>query len=84
MSALTPSAAPARPRATDLRVEEIAIDDFVARVLARAHRGAHVRAAPDEARLILDLAHMFADEMAGTGVPFDREQFIDAVMQDRP
>jgi hypothetical protein len=54
-------------------------DEFIAGVLQRAHRTAHAHAAPDEARVILGLAQLFADELARTHVRFDRLRFVHAV-----
>jgi hypothetical protein len=51
-------------------------------VLDRAHRAAHAHAAPDEARVILGLAHLFADELAKTNLRFDRLRFIHAATED--
>jgi hypothetical protein len=58
------------------------IDEFVARVLGQAHQTAHANAAPDEARAILRLAQMFADELAKTDLRFDRLRFIEAAIED--
>jgi hypothetical protein len=58
------------------------IDAFVARVLGRAHHAACVREAPEEARVILVLAHLFADELAKSDLPFDRVQFIEAALDE--
>src|SRR4051812_4890584 len=55
--------------------EPVAVDEFVARVLDRAHRVACAHAAPDEARVILELAQLFADELAKSNVRFDRLRF---------
>ncbi len=62
--------------------EPLAVDEFVARVLGRAHRAACAHAEPDEARVILELAHLFADELATTNVRFDRLRFIEAVIEE--
>jgi hypothetical protein len=68
----------------DLRVagERLAIDEFVARVLGQAHREAYARAAPDEARVILELAQLFADELAKADLRFDRLRFIEAATEE--
>jgi hypothetical protein len=58
--------------------EPLGIDEFVARVLGRAHQAAYAHAAPDEARVILDLAHLFADELAKADLRFDRLRLIHA------
>jgi hypothetical protein len=61
--------------------EPLAIDEFVARVLGQAHQAAYAHAAPDEARVILRLAHLFADELAKTNAQFDRLRFIEAAIE---
>jgi hypothetical protein len=58
--------------------EPVAVDDFVARVLDQAHQAACAHDAPDEARAILHLAQLFADELAKTNTRFDRLRFIEA------
>jgi len=62
--------------------EPIAVDEFVARVLGRAHHAACAHAAPDEARVILGLAHLFADELGKTDARFDRLRFIAAAVEE--
>ena len=78
------SAGTTRRFANELHVagEPVAVDEFVARVLGQAHRAAHAQAAPDEARVILDLAHLFAGELAKTDLRFDRGRFIHAAIED--
>jgi hypothetical protein len=64
--------------------EEISVDSSViAQVLGRAHRTAEAQNAPNEARVILHVAHSFADELAGTDHRFDRERFIQAATEDQ-
>ena len=58
-----------------------AIDQFVARVLRRAHQSAEARNAPNEARAILDVAHMFADELIAGDPGFDRFGFVEAATE---
>ena len=58
-----------------------AIDQFVARVLRRAHRSAEDRNAPSEARAILEVAHMFADELTASDPRFDRFGFVHAATE---
>ena len=58
-----------------------AIDQFVARVLRRAHDAAESRNAPSEARAILDLAHLFADELTASHPGFDRFSFVVAATE---
>ena len=55
-----------------------AVDQFVARVLRRAHESAEARAAADEARVILGVAHLFADEFTASHPGFDRLGFVEA------
>ena len=59
-----------------------AVDQFVARVLRRAHQSAEARNAPDEARAILDVAHRFADELIASDPGFDRFGFVGAATED--
>jgi hypothetical protein len=58
-----------------------AVDQFVARVLRRAHESAEARNAPSEARAILDVAHMFADEWIAGDPGFDRFGFVAAATE---
>ena len=58
-----------------------AVDQFVARVLRRAHHRAEARNAPSEARAILDVAHLFADELTATHPGFDRLEFVTAATE---
>jgi hypothetical protein len=58
--------------------EPVAVDQFIARVLRRAHRTAESVGAPDEARAILHVAQLFADDLAETDPQFDRLRFIEA------
>jgi hypothetical protein len=60
---------------------EEAVDQFVARVLRRAHERAEARNAPDEARAILEVAHLFADEMIASQPEFDRFGFVEAATE---
>ena len=62
--------------------EPVAVDEFVARVLDQAHQAAWAHAAPDEARVILGLAQLFADELAKTNPQFDRLRFIKAAVEE--
>jgi hypothetical protein len=61
--------------------EAEAVDQFVARVLRRAHQSAEARNAPSEARAILDVAHLFADEWIATDPGFDRLGFVEAATE---
>ena len=58
-----------------------AVDQFVARVLRRAHQTAEARNAPSEARAILDVAHLFADELTASHPGFDRLAFVEAATE---
>ena len=62
--------------------EPEAVDQFVARVLHRAHEAAEARNAPSEARAILDVAHLFADELIVSHPGFDRVGFVHAATED--
>jgi hypothetical protein len=62
--------------------ERMAVDEFVARVLHEAHQAAYAHAAPDEARVILELAQSFADELAKADLRFDRLRFIEAATEE--
>ena len=61
--------------------DEEAVDQFVARVLCRAHESAEARNAPSEARAILDVAHLFADELIASQPGFDRLGFVGAATE---
>ena len=58
-----------------------AVDQFVARVLRRAHENAEARNAPNEARAILGVAHLFADELTASYAGFDRLGFVAAATE---
>jgi len=58
-----------------------AVDQFVARVLRRAHQSAEARNAADEARAILGMAHLFADELTAGHPGFDRLGFVAAATE---
>ena len=59
-----------------------AVDQFVARVLRRAHQSAEARNAANEARAILGVAHLFADELIAGDPGFDRLGFVTAATED--
>jgi hypothetical protein len=59
-----------------------AVDQFVARVLRRAHANAEARNQASEARVILGVAHLFADELTAGDPGFDRMGFVTAVTED--
>ena len=58
-----------------------AVEQFVARVLRRAHESAEARNAPNEARAILGVAHLFADELIASHPGFDRFGFVAAATE---
>jgi hypothetical protein len=58
-----------------------AVDQFVARVLRRAHHTAEARNAPSDARAILGVAHLFADELTASDPGFDRLGFVAAATE---
>ena len=58
-----------------------AVDQFVARVLRRAHQSAEARNAVNEARAILGVAHLFADELTAGHPGFDRFGFVAAATE---
>ena len=55
-----------------------ALDQLVARVLRRAHQTAEARDEPSEARAILHVAQLFADELTASHPGFDRLGFVTA------
>jgi hypothetical protein len=57
------------------------VDQFVARVLCRAHQTAEARNAPSEARAVLGVAQLFADELTGSDPRFDRVGFVEAATE---
>ena len=61
-----------------LRGDLEAIDELIARVLRRAHQTAAHLNTPSDARMILHVAHSFADELATTNPQFDRVGFVRA------
>jgi hypothetical protein len=66
----------------DASTEQPAVDEFVARVLGQAHQSAVKLHAPTEARAILRVAQLFADELAKADLEFDRVQFIEAALEE--
>jgi hypothetical protein len=58
-----------------------AVGRFVARVLRRAHESAEARNAANEARAILGVAHLFADELTAGDPGFDRLGFVTAATE---
>jgi hypothetical protein len=83
-SSLAPDSRTALDRYTTVALVEgaaEAVDQFVARVLHRAHDAAEARNAPSEARAILDVAHLFADELTASLPGFDRFSFVAAATE---
>jgi hypothetical protein len=94
MSAITQATSPAAradradvggpiPRDPSAPAQSLIVEEFIARVLHRAHHAAHASDAPSEARAVLGLAQLFADELATISWRFDRVRFIHAVTQER-
>lgn len=54
------------------------VEEFIAHVLHRAHHAAQASGAPGEARTVLGLAQLFAEELAAISEEFDRLRFIQA------
>jgi hypothetical protein len=54
------------------------VHEFVARVLRRAHETAD---APSDARAILGVAQLFADELTASDPEFDRLAFVEAATE---
>ena len=87
---MNPSAAPAHSGEVEGRYmngalgesDPEAVEQLIARVLHRAHRTAETFEAPNDARVILHVAHSFADELVMLDPRFDRLQFIKDVIED--
>jgi len=60
------------------RSEPAPVEQLISRVLRRAHDAAETLNAHDEARAILHVARLFADELATRTPAFDRLHFIEA------
>jgi hypothetical protein len=58
------------------------VEEFIAHVLHRAHHAAHASGEPDEARVVLGLAQLFAEELAAISEEFDRLRFIHAATRE--
>ena len=63
--------------------ELLAPDEFIVRVLRRAHQAVEPVRSPGEHRVISDVAHLFADDLERTDPGFDRVRFIEAVREGR-
>jgi hypothetical protein len=61
-----------------LRGDPEAMHELIVRVLRRVHQTARDLNSPSDARVILEVAHSFADELATTNPQFDRIGFIEA------
>jgi hypothetical protein len=62
--------------------EPVSVEQYIADVLGRAHQAAEALHEPDEARAILHVAQLFAEDLARTDLRFDRVQFIEAITRD--
>ena len=60
----------------------VAVDQYIADVLGRAHQTAEAFDEPDEARAILHVAQLFAEELAKIDPQFDGLHFIEAITRD--
>ena len=58
--------------------EGVAVEEFVARVLAHAYRATVANNAPNDTRGVLYVTHCFAEELATTNPRFDRLRFVSA------
>jgi hypothetical protein len=61
--------------------ETVSVDQYIADVLRPAHQLAEANE-PDEARAILHVAQLFAEDLARADPQFDRLQFIRAITGD--
>jgi hypothetical protein len=68
----------------DVERELEAVDQFVARVLRQAHQAAHARDEPGDERAILEVAELFADELAAGDPAFDSVGFLAAAIDSGP
>ena len=60
----------------------LAVEQYIVDVLRRAHLAAEAEDAADEARAILHVAQLFAEDLARTDPQFDRLQFIRAITRE--
>ena len=65
------------------RGEPISLDQYIADVLRRAHQTAEAVHDPDEARAILHIAQLFAEQLAEADPHFDRLLFLEAVTREQ-
>ena len=61
-----------------LRGDPEAMHELILRVLRRLHEAADALDDPSDARVIFDVAHAFAEELAAANPQFDRIGFIKA------
>ena len=62
--------------------ERLAIDEFIAGVLRRAHQTVEPLRSPSEHWTILRVAHLFADGLERADLPFDHLHFIEVATED--
>jgi hypothetical protein len=62
--------------------QPVAVDEYIAGVLRRAHQTADAVHEPNQARAILHVAELFAEDLAKTDPQFDRLRFIQAATRD--
>jgi hypothetical protein len=60
----------------------VALDQYIADVLRRAHQMAEAIHEPDEARAILHVAQLFAEELTRTDPHFDRLRFLRTITRE--
>jgi hypothetical protein len=60
----------------------VSIEEYVADVLRRAHQAAEAVNEPDEARAVLHVAQLFADDLGTRDLRFDRVEFIGAITRE--
>lgn len=58
------------------------VERFVARILRDKHREALAAGTPDGARVILEVAQWFADDLLETDPRFDRNAFIHSILEN--
>jgi hypothetical protein len=59
------------------------VEQLIVRVLGRAHQMAESSDDPAGSRLVLSVAHSFADELAVAHPEFDRRRFIHTITDGR-
>jgi hypothetical protein len=62
--------------------EPVPVDQYIADVLRRAHQTAEAVDEPDEARAILHVAQLFAQELAETDPQFDHLRFLQTITRE--